>query len=84
VAQRLDGQYVWVQQVAIARTVGVSDAQFAALERHEAPSDLFTERERMAFVFADEVADAVVWLCSDAASFFTGHVMPVDGGWVAQ
>jgi hypothetical protein len=41
VAQRLDGQYVWVQQVAIARTVGVSDAQFAALERHEAPSDLF-------------------------------------------
>src|SRR6516165_7068902 len=33
---------------------------------------------------ADEVADAVVWLCSDAASFVTGHVMPVDGGWVAQ
>jgi NAD(P)-dependent dehydrogenase (short-subunit alcohol dehydrogenase family) len=31
-----------------------------------------------------EVANAVVWLCSDAASFVTGHVMPVDGGWVAQ
>ena len=31
-----------------------------------------------------EVAEAVVWLCSDAASFVTGHAMAVDGGWVAQ
>jgi NAD(P)-dependent dehydrogenase (short-subunit alcohol dehydrogenase family) len=32
----------------------------------------------------EEVANAVIWLCSDAASFVTGHIMPVDGGWVAQ
>ena len=32
----------------------------------------------------DEIAEAVVWLCSDAASFVTGHAMAVDGGWVAQ
>lgn len=31
----------------------------------------------------EEVAEAVVWLCSDAASFVTGHAMPVDGGWIA-
>ena len=31
-----------------------------------------------------EVANTVIWLCSDAASFVTGVVMPVDGGWVAQ
>ena len=31
-----------------------------------------------------EVAEAVVWLCSDAASFVTGHPMVVDGGLVAQ
>jgi NAD(P)-dependent dehydrogenase (short-subunit alcohol dehydrogenase family) len=32
----------------------------------------------------EEVAEAVVWLCSDAASFVTGHTMTVDGGYVAQ
>jgi NAD(P)-dependent dehydrogenase (short-subunit alcohol dehydrogenase family) len=31
-----------------------------------------------------EIGEAVVWLCSDAASFVTGHAMAVDGGWVAQ
>jgi NAD(P)-dependent dehydrogenase (short-subunit alcohol dehydrogenase family) len=28
----------------------------------------------------EEVAEAVLWLCSDAASFTTGHALPVDGG----
>lgn len=32
----------------------------------------------------EEVAQAVIWLCSDAASFVTTHPMAVDGGWVAQ
>lgn len=33
---------------------------------------------------ADEVAEAVVWLCSDRASFITGHILPVDGGMLCQ
>ena len=32
----------------------------------------------------EEIAESVVWLCSDAASFVTGHAMAVDGGIVAQ
>lgn len=30
----------------------------------------------------EEVASAVVWLCSKSASFTTGHTLPVDGGYL--
>jgi NAD(P)-dependent dehydrogenase (short-subunit alcohol dehydrogenase family) len=53
-----------------------------------------SDPERMAHMLAsepigrigkpEEVAETVVWLCSDAASFVTGHTMTVDGGYVAQ
>jgi NAD(P)-dependent dehydrogenase (short-subunit alcohol dehydrogenase family) len=32
----------------------------------------------------EEIADAVVWLCSDKASFMTGHSLAIDGGFVVQ
>jgi NAD(P)-dependent dehydrogenase (short-subunit alcohol dehydrogenase family) len=32
----------------------------------------------------EEIAEGVVWLLSDAASFVTGHAMAIDGGWVAR
>jgi NAD(P)-dependent dehydrogenase (short-subunit alcohol dehydrogenase family) len=32
----------------------------------------------------EDMAEAVMWLCSDEASFITGHVMPVDGGMTSQ
>ena len=32
----------------------------------------------------EEIAEAVVWLCSDAASFVVGHSLAVDGGSVIQ
>jgi NAD(P)-dependent dehydrogenase (short-subunit alcohol dehydrogenase family) len=32
----------------------------------------------------EEIAAAIVWLCSDAASFVVGHAFAVDGGSVIQ
>ena len=32
----------------------------------------------------EEIAEAMVWLCSEAASFVTGQAMAVDGGMTAQ
>lgn len=32
----------------------------------------------------EEIAETVMWLCSDAASFITGDSIAVDGGWTAQ
>jgi NAD(P)-dependent dehydrogenase (short-subunit alcohol dehydrogenase family) len=29
---------------------------------------------------SQDIADAVVWLCDDTASFMTGHVLVIDGG----
>jgi NAD(P)-dependent dehydrogenase (short-subunit alcohol dehydrogenase family) len=33
---------------------------------------------------AEEIAKAVVWLCSPEASFVVGHDLLVDGGFTAQ
>jgi NAD(P)-dependent dehydrogenase (short-subunit alcohol dehydrogenase family) len=33
---------------------------------------------RMGNVF--DIAHAVEWLCTDEASYITGHILPVDGG----
>jgi NAD(P)-dependent dehydrogenase (short-subunit alcohol dehydrogenase family) len=40
------------------------------------PMDRFAEPE--------EVAQAIVWLCTNEASFITGHALPIDGGYVAR
>jgi NAD(P)-dependent dehydrogenase (short-subunit alcohol dehydrogenase family) len=32
----------------------------------------------------EEIAAAVVWLCSDAAAFVVGHAMVIDGGQTVQ
>jgi NAD(P)-dependent dehydrogenase (short-subunit alcohol dehydrogenase family) len=32
----------------------------------------------------EEIAEAAVWLCSDASSFVTGQALAADGGYVAQ
>jgi len=50
-------------------------------EMHRLISDLHPMK-RMGT--SEEVASAVIWLCSEAASFVTGHALMVDGGYTAQ
>jgi NAD(P)-dependent dehydrogenase (short-subunit alcohol dehydrogenase family) len=50
----------------------------APVEETEARWAAYQPMGRMATV--EDVAAAVVWLCSDAASFITGHGLPIDGG----
>jgi NAD(P)-dependent dehydrogenase (short-subunit alcohol dehydrogenase family) len=55
------------------------------------PDGTYTERARRIvdrtpmgrFGEADELHGAIHWLCSDAASFVTGAIIPVDGGFQA-
>jgi NAD(P)-dependent dehydrogenase (short-subunit alcohol dehydrogenase family) len=32
----------------------------------------------------EDVASAVIYLCSDGAKMVTGHSLIIDGGWTAQ
>ncbi|NEO53404.1 MAG: SDR family oxidoreductase [Okeania sp. SIO3B5] len=52
------------------------------------PSDILTQFEAQLPIGRigepEEIAEAVVWLCSDKASFITGHNLVIDGGYTAQ
>ncbi len=39
---------------------------------------------QVALVTADEVAVALLWLCSPGASFVVGVALPIDGGYTAR
>ena len=47
--------------------------------------DWFVERTPLGRMgIPREIAEAGVWLCSDAAAYLNGVILPVDGGVVAQ
>src|SRR5919197_2684779 len=48
-------EYEWVQHVPIAKAVGASDEQVAALERDEPESECFTPDQRIVLRFTSEV-----------------------------
>jgi alkylhydroperoxidase family enzyme len=55
VARRAGAEYEWVQHVVIARAVGVTDAQIAALERGDDAADCFDDGDRLLLAFTDDV-----------------------------
>jgi NAD(P)-dependent dehydrogenase (short-subunit alcohol dehydrogenase family) len=69
---------------------GVVDTEFTAAFRHEDPDPdasraLIVSQHPMGRVLtADEIAEAIVFLGSDAASAITGAILNVDGGYLAR
>ncbi len=50
----------------------------------EGDSQALDETPQKRIAAPEEIAEAALWLCSDAASFVTGVALPVDGGLLAQ
>jgi 3-hydroxybutyrate dehydrogenase len=60
-----------------ARIHGISEAEVVE-------KVMLTEPAIKRLLEPDEVADAVLWLCSEAAAFVNGSSLVMDGGWTAR
>lgn len=70
--------YAWRQNVVVARSVGVTEDQIAALDKGDIRAACFTEEQRIAFAFTDEVIDlieATEETYSAAREHFTDRVL---------
>jgi 3-hydroxybutyrate dehydrogenase len=55
------------------------------ISREQARDDiLLAKHPNKQFVQVSQLADLVVFLCTDAAASITGAALPMDGGWTAQ
>jgi len=53
-------------------------------EESEERKNLKAQHPMGRFGYPEEVAEAIVWLCSEKASFITGQILGVDGGFTAR
>jgi len=69
---------------AIAPGVFRTDLNAALLDGTERGKEFLLRTPMRRFGLLDELAGAAVFLASDAASFVTGHLLVVDGGFLAS
>jgi len=50
----------------------------------QAESDFISQIPMSRIADPEEIAEGALWLCSDASSFVTGHVLAVDGGYLCR
>tara|TARA_B110000091_G_scaffold207316_1_gene245358 strand:- start:328 stop:1107 length:780 start_codon:yes stop_codon:yes gene_type:complete len=69
------------------RVNAVAPGPFPNIERLNLPEEFIENLERDTMLGrvgrAHETAGPVAFLLSDAASYITGHTLPIDGGWTA-
>jgi NAD(P)-dependent dehydrogenase (short-subunit alcohol dehydrogenase family) len=53
-------------------------------EKSEERNELKAQHPMGRFGYPEEVAEAIVWLCSEKACFITGQILGVDGGFTAR
>ena len=69
---------------AVAPTYVLTNLTKRLLEDDETKAYILANTPMHRLADPDEVAAAILFLASDAASMVTGHTLPVDGGWVAR
>ena len=75
---------IW-EQDANLRSLDPTLPNTAALRADETRSRQILERIPAGrWGMPDDIAGAAVFLCSEAARYVTGHVLVVDGGWMAR
>jgi NAD(P)-dependent dehydrogenase (short-subunit alcohol dehydrogenase family) len=60
--------------------LGNIPSKAAAAEWHQKKAALVTTVPMGRLGFSEELANAIVFIASDEASFITGHILNVDGG----
>lgn len=69
---------------AVAPTFSRTQLTSTLLADNAMVQQLLTATPMGRFVEPEEVAAAIAFLASDAASMITGAILPVDGGWIAR